>query len=319
MGKIEIKGKDAFLFLQELSCNDLSLLKEGMLQYNLFLNEKGTILDDFILYYFKKDYILCIVNASNTEKIYHWFEKNVYSNLEIVNQTEKKSFLSLQGPFSSSIIKDFLKKEINFYYMNFIEEKIEGRKILISRSGYTAEDGFEIYVDNKDVDFVWEKILEIGRNYSLCLCGLGARDVLRIEAGYPLYGQEIDENTNPYEASLGWTVKLNKDFIGKKELIKIKKEGIEKKRVGFIMKKRAMPRRNYFIYDEKEEKIIGWVTSGTYSPNLDKFIGMGYLKKEYSDCSLIKIKIRENFYEAEITKFPFVRAKTKKVCCPTFR
>jgi len=312
MGKIEIKGKDAFLFLQKLSCNDLFLLKEGGLQYNLFLNEKGAILDDCIFYYLKEDHFLCIVNASNKEKICRWLKKHSFSGLEIIDQTEEKSFLSLQGPYAHLIIKDILKKEINFYYMNFVEEEIERRKILISRSGYTAEDGFEIYVDNKDVIFIWERILNAGKNYSLCLCGLGSRDILRIEAGHSLYGHEIDEAINPYEAGLSWVVKLKKDFIGKSALVKIKEEGAEKKRIGFVLKERGMVRKNYPIYDEKEEKLIGWATSGTYSPNLDKFIGMGYLKKEYLDISLIKIKIREKFYEANLVKIPFVEVKVMR-------
>ncbi|HIE35660.1 MAG TPA: glycine cleavage system aminomethyltransferase GcvT, partial [Candidatus Omnitrophica bacterium] len=143
-------------------------------------------------------------------------------------------------------------------------------------------------------------------------CGLGSRDILRIEAGHSLYGHEIDEAINPYEAGLSWVVKLKKDFIGKSALVKIKEEGAEKKRIGFVLKERGMVRKNYPIYDEKEEKLIGWATSGTYSPNLDKFIGMGYLKKEYLDISLIKIKIREKFYEANLVKIPFVEVKVMR-------
>jgi aminomethyltransferase len=195
-------------------------------------------------------------------------------------------------------------------YMHFTEINSSGRKALISRSGYTGEDGFEIYASSSHASFFWDLILEKGRNYGLNLCGLGARDILRIEAGYPLYGHEIDGKTNPLEASLGWVVKLNKDFIGKEELLKIKKEGIRRRRVGFLMQERAPARQGYQIY--AQGKSIGSVCSGTYSPNLDKFIGMAYVDIDFAKAeTAVEIKIRDKLYRAKITNFTFIEARTK--------
>jgi aminomethyltransferase len=310
MGKIVVKGKGAKEFLQRLTVNDLDLIKEGQLQYNLFLNPEGGIIDDFILYNLKDDY-LCIVNASNTEKVYSWFNRNREDNIEIIDKTKDLALFSLQGPNSELVMERILSKKINIKYMEFAEEEINNIKLLFSRSGYTGEDGFEICVENKDAIFFWKLIIEEGLKHNLKLCGLGARDILRIEAGYPLYGQEIDENINPYEAALDWVVKLNKDFIGKEAIVKKKNVGINIRRVGFILKERAVARTGYQIYFDGEQ--IGKVSSGTYSPNLDNFIGMAYLKIDFTKVSTpIKIKIRDKLYCAEIAKFPFIKTKTKK-------
>ncbi|MBU2504448.1 MAG: glycine cleavage system aminomethyltransferase GcvT [Candidatus Omnitrophica bacterium] len=355
MGEIKIKGKGTFEFLQKLVSNDLRLIRKGQLQYNLFLNQDGGIKDDLMVYNLGEEY-LCVVNASNIDNVYAWLKEFKNDEIEIINESQSTSLLALQGPKSYLVMESILGKKLDdFKYMHFIQENVELKPALISRSGYTGEDGFEIYIESKDACFFWDLIMNKGADYGLKLCGLAARDILRIEAGYPLYGHEIDETTNPIEASLGWAVKLNKDFIGKEEIVKAKKNGVEKKRIGFLMQEKGLPRKDYDIYAEvgktppskvsggslrpvdktppskvsggsilvdktppskvsggsiPVDKKIGRVTSGTYSPNLNEFIGMGYVSIDFSkpDTS-IKIKIRDKFYQAKVVNFPFVEAK----------
>jgi aminomethyltransferase len=194
--------------------------------------------------------------------------------------------------------------------MHFTESIISGKQVLISRSGYTGEDGFEIYIPWEDAPFWWDKLMDAGASFGIKPCGLGARDILRIEAGYPLYGYEIDDTTNPYEASLGWAVKLSKNFIAKEKILAAKQKGLERKRIGFLMQERALPRQSYVILSKG--KPIGRVSSGTYSPNLDKFIGMGYVESIFSkEGTNVDIQIRDKFYRAKIVQFPFVRPAVK--------
>lgn len=311
MGEIRIRSKGALAFLQKLTPNDISLTKRGELQYNLFLNSRGGIIDDLMIYNLGESY-LCVVNASNIEKVYSWLKENKTQDVEVINDSPNIFLLSLQGPKAYLVIEAIMREDINsLEYMHCRETNFGNRDILISRSGYTGEDGFEIYGLNKDAIFIWDLLLEKGKKLGLTLCGLGARDILRIEAGYPLYGHEINDVTNPLEASLGWVVKFNKDFIAKEKLLETKKKGFTRKRVGFIMEERAISRQGYHLY--AENKNIGEVTSGTYSPNLDKFIGMAYVDCAYAaEQTLAQIKIRDKYYKARITKINFITAKTAK-------
>jgi aminomethyltransferase len=239
MGEIKIKGKGALSFLQKLTPNDISLTTKGQLQYNVFLNNNGGIIDDLMVYNLGGDY-LCIVNASNTDKVYKWLKEKEDNTVQIVDESQDTSLLSLQGPSASGVMAEVFGKSIpDIKYMHFIEKEFSaedgqggsasggrGKSIIISRSGYTGEDGFEIYSANSDIVFIWDKILESGRKANLALCGLGARDILRIEAGYPLYGHEINDETNPLEASLDWVVKFNKEFIAKERLLAVKEKAL---------------------------------------------------------------------------------------------
>ncbi|MEI8348812.1 MAG: glycine cleavage system aminomethyltransferase GcvT [Candidatus Omnitrophota bacterium] len=315
MGEIRIKGKGALAFLQYLTSNDISRTTPGQLQYNLFLNENAGIIDDLMVYNCA-DSFLCVVNASNCAKVYQWLVKNKSNDVQIVDESETTALLSLQGPFASCIIeKVFAKSAANIGYMHFIEYSFLGKKIIISRSGYTGEDGFEIYCNNQDAVSLWDSMVAEGRQYGLMLCGLGARDILRIEAGYPLYGHEINEDTNPLEASLEWAVKLKKEFISKEKLCRMAeaglRAGLRRKRIGFVLLDRALPRQGYPIY--RNSTAIGEVTSGAYSPNLNVFIGMGYVEKDYSSLGTpIAIKIRDTVYNAKVSSFTFIKSHTKK-------
>jgi aminomethyltransferase len=328
MGELAVRGRDAFLFLQRLTSNDLSVINAGQMQYNLFLNQNGGVIDDLMVYRRQASF-LCVVNASNKAKVFKWLTDNIREEAEVIDQSSQLALISLQGPQAAGIAgKVFTEAVAALEYLSFVEIEADSQKILISRSGYTGEDGFEIYLPWEESGRWWDRLIEAGSDSGLIPCGLGSRDILRIEAGYPLYGHEIDETTDPFQASLGWAVKLDKDFIGKAELFKKKGEGLKKKRVGFIMRERAMPRQGYTVHSISEvtppgaeqrassvkARIIGEVSSGTYSPNLGKFIGMAFLEKAYAQPGcFVNLKVRDKFYKAEIVKVPFVNINTKSV------
>ena len=311
MGELAIKGRGAFSFLQKLISNDLSSVSAGQMQYNLFLSESGGIIDDLMIYH-QGDAFLCVVNASNKDKVLKWLNKNIQPGVEIVDQSDRIALLSLQGPQAAGIVEKVFGQDVAVIeYLSFIKKQIGGQEILISRSGYTGEDGFEMYLPWENSRQWWEKLIKASQDFEPKPCGLGSRDILRIEAGYPLYGHEINDTINPYQASLGWAVKLNKDLIGKKKLLEVKSQGLKKKRVGFIMQERAIARKGYLL--REEGRTIGEVSSGTYSPNIGKFIGMAYVDKDYAEVGReVKIKVRGKLYRAKIAKFPFINIKTKR-------
>ncbi|MBU2101834.1 MAG: glycine cleavage system aminomethyltransferase GcvT [Candidatus Omnitrophota bacterium] len=310
MGEIRIAGPGALAFLQELTCNDISCIRAGQMQYNLFLNGRGGIIDDLMVYHCG-DSFLCVVNASNAQKVLAWLLKRKISVLTVNDESAETSLLSLQGPAACSVIEKLFPQAQALQYMHFLHASHNDKKILISRSGYTGEDGFEIYCDNTSAVNLWDALLLAGRAAGCAPCGLGSRDILRIEAGYTLYGHEIDEDTNPLEASLDWAVKFQKNFVGKGMLLEAKIKGLSKKRVGFIMDERAIPRQGYPVY--ADGRIIGVVSSGTFSPTLNKGIGMAYIESAWVQAQPeITIKIRDAFYKATITKFNFVKGSAKK-------
>lgn len=312
MGEIQIKGAKALDFLQKLTSNNISLIKPGQMQYNLFINNDGGIIDDFMCYR-QRDGLLCVVNSSNKDEVLAWLEENNNEDVEIIDKSQDIALISVQGPNSVSVIeKVFGKKSSSLDYMFFIEESIDNRKVLISRSGYTGEDGFEIYALSDDASHWWDALIRDGKDFDLMPCGLGSRDILRIEAGYPLYGHEINKEISPYEASLGWAVKTDKEYIGKDKIFEIKNKGLKVKRIGFVMEDKAPPRQGYGIYSNEER--IGEVTSGTFSPNIKKFIGMASIKCKFAQQTGadIEIKIRNKFYKARIAKYPFVKINTKQ-------
>ena len=312
MGQIIISRSGCFDFLQKLTCNDISAISQGQMQYNLLLNSQAGIIDDLMIYHLG-DSLLCVVNASNKNKVLDWFKKNLNSSVEISDESDKICLISIQGECSEKIIdKVFGRDFAELGYLRFIQKQIDDKEVLISRSGYTGEDGFEIYLSWDQGNRWWDKIKEAGEGFGLMLCGLGSRDILRIEAGYPLYGHEIDETITPYQANLAWAVKLNKDFIGKQILLEEKEKGPNRKRIGFVMQEKAFPRQGYPIFWQGKE--VGFVTSGVYSPNKNAFIGMAYIQ---ADCAIvgneINIDVRGKLHKARIASFPFIKPKTKKV------
>jgi len=299
MGEIEIKGEGALQFLQGLLSNDLSLIAPWHMQYNLILNSSGGIIDDCMVYRLEDSFI-CVVNASNKDKAFSWFNKDKPDNVEISDKSSQLALISLQGPKAKEIVVKVIGQEAGrLNYMSFFQgETNQAKTFLISRSGYTGEDGFEVYVPWEEASLWWDKFLDQGQLCGISPCGLGARDILRIEAGYPLYGHELDETINPCQANLAWAVKPSKDFI------------VKKKRIGFIMEEPAVARQGYPIYSE--DKLIGAVTSGIFSPNLNQFIGMAYVSKEHSqEGNRIAIEVRGKLKKAKIKKYPFVKTKVK--------
>lgn len=297
MGQISIKGAKAFDFLQELVSNDISQIVTGQLQYNLFLNRDSGIIDDCMVYRRQAGF-LCVVNASNKTKVLSRLKEKISPEIEISDCSDKLALISLQGPKAKLIIEKIFPREVVLLgYMSFWQGVVGPSKIMISRSGYTGEDGFEIYIPWADAPLWWEKIEKEGKSHGLVPCGLGSRDILRIEAGYPLYGHEIDETISPYEAGLAWAVKPHRDMV------------IKKKRVGFIIEDKAFARQGYKIVDNQSQ--VGYVTSGAYSPNLGKSIGMAYVDKDHAYIGKdINIEVRGKLAKAKITKFPFILVRT---------
>lgn len=307
MGRIRIKGKNSHDFLQKITSNDIDKLYPGKAQYSLILSPRGTILDDIIVYMINEEEYLLVVNAGNKDKILSWINENKTNDLEIEDQSGSLVLLALQGPFSESILQPIVKENLsNLKYYHFCITKIFETEVILSRTGYTGEDGFEIFVPNYKAKEFWDYFIG---NPHILPCGLGARDTLRLEMGYPLYGHEIDENITPWEANLSFVVKLEKpyDFIGKKALIELKDKK-EKFLIAFEFLENGIPRQGYEIFYNNEK--IGWVTSGTFSPSLRKGIGMGYIKKAIEDN--LEVAIRDKRVKIKIVKVPFVKNTSVK-------
>lgn len=308
MGQISVSGDKALEFLQQVTTNNISKIAIEQVQYSLVCNDSGGVIDD-VLVYRKSNSYLVIVNASNTRKDFEWFNAHKIHDVEINNISNDVLMLAVQGPNAEKCLQKIVNidlREIRYYH--FKMGKISVVKSLISRTGYTGEDGFEIYAECCDTK-IWEAILDAGREYAIKPIGLGARDTLRLEAAMPLYGHELNIDTNPLEAGLGYFVDLSKkEFIGKDAIERIKKEGIKKKLVAFRMLERGIPRHGYKIV--KNGKTVGKVTSGTMSPTLKESIGLGYVEKGYSDLNTkIDIVIRDKNHEAIIVKKPFYKRR----------
>jgi aminomethyltransferase len=309
MGQIKISADRSSLFLQQVASNDISRLKKGRLQYNLFLNEKGGVIDDCMIYN-QGSWFLCVVNAANKGKVLGWLLAKAFDGVVIEDVSDELALLALQGPsaenIAAAVIGDSVK---DLAYMSFSEIDTSAGKLLVSRSGYTGEDGFEIYLPNQAAAAVWDDICRAGGE-ALTLCGLGARDILRIEAGYPLYGHEINTEIDPFSASLCWAVKMDKEFIGRRSLLAAKHGGDSKKRIGFIMLERAVPREGCIVY--RENSPIGRVSSGAFSPNTGSFIGMALVEGAVGLAGdEIEIVIRDRHYKARVAVLPFVRPRVK--------
>jgi aminomethyltransferase len=310
MGEFIVKGEQALGLIQRVTTNDASKLTAGKAQYSALTNETGGIIDDLIVYCLEdnKAYML-VVNAANIEKDWNWISRHNIEGAELHNISAKTGLLAIQGPNANKIMQALTDIDIlNLTYYTFSKGRFAGvDNVLISATGYTGAGGIEIYFEDKgdDAATIWNRIFEVGSPQGLKPVGLGARDTLRLEMGYCLYGNDIDDTTSPLEAGLGWITKFTKDFTARPILERQKAEGPAQKLVGFEMVEKGIPRHDYEIKDSSGAP-IGRVTSGTQSPSLAKAIGMGYVHRSFSAIdSKIYIKVRDKLLEAKVVKFPF--------------
>jgi aminomethyltransferase len=302
MGEFIIYGQKSETFLQSVLSNDISILKPGQAQYNCIPNENGGIIDDLILYKLDINKYMLVVNASNIEKNLAFLNNKNDNNVNIDDLSEIYSLISIQGPNSLNVLEKLFKLELaNLKYYSFLNHK----DLIISNTGYTGCGGYEIYCKNDEAVSIWNDIFEAGSEFDIKPVGLAARDTLRLEMGFCLYGNELNDEISPIEAGLSWITKTNKIFTSSSLFIKQKKAGVTKKLIGFEMLEKAIPRKGYIIYSSDKKK-IGVVTSGTMSPYLKKGIGLGYVKSIFSDLdNKIFIEIRGNMKQALIVKTPF--------------
>jgi aminomethyltransferase len=309
MGEFLITGNESINLIQKISTNDASLLTPGRAQYSCMPNGQGGIVDDLIIYMLASNKYLLVVNASNIEKDWNWINENNQFDAQLTNLSDEYSLLAIQGPKASEAMQSLTKVDlanIKFYHFE-IGEFAECKDVIISATGYTGSGGFEIYVKNKDAEKVWRKVFEAGKPFNIQPIGLGARDTLRLEMGYCLYGNDIDDTTSPIEAGLGWITKFNKEFIDKDFLTNQKEHGVNRKLTAFEIIDKGIPRKDYNIMNSSNE-IIGHVTSGTMSPSLNKGIGMGYVQKQYATIDTeIFIEIRNKLIKASVVKLPFYK------------
>ncbi|OWW23862.1 glycine cleavage system protein T [Zobellia sp. OII3] len=310
MGEFLIEGPKALDLIQKVSSNDASKLTLGKAQYSCLPNETGGIVDDLIVYRIKEETYLLVVNASNIEKDWaHISKYNEEIGATMRNISDEFSLLAIQGPKAVEAMQSLTSVDLaSIKFYNFVVGDFAGiDNVIISATGYTGSGGFEIYCKNSEVQQVWDKVFEAGAAYDIKPIGLAARDTLRLEMGYCLYGNDIDDSTSPFEAGLGWITKFTKDFVNSEALAKIKAHAPERKLIGFELDERGIPRQGYDIVDG-QGKTIGIVTSGTMSPSLGKGIGLGYVPSVFAEAgSKIHIQIRKNAVPATIVKPPFYR------------
>lgn len=314
MGEVEVKGPGAFDFVQNLVTNDVSTLEDNQILYGMMCYENGGVVDDLLVYKFDQEFFYLVINASNVDKDFAWMqEQSKGFDVELTNVSSEVSEVAIQGPIAEDILQkvvDVDLSEIKFFYCNR-NVTIEGAKCLVSRTGYTGEDGFEVYTDNASIEKVWNALMAAGTPMGLKPAGLGCRDTLRFEAALPLYGNEIDADITPLEAGLGFFVKLGKEnFIGKDALVAQKANGLPRKTVGFEMAK-GIPRHGYEVVSGDE--VIGVVTTGYLSPTLGKNIGLALIDSKYGEMgSEIGIRVRKNVYPATVVSRRFYQKNYKK-------
>ena len=310
MGEFLIEGENALNLIQKISSNDASKLKVGNAQYSYMPNEDGGIVDDLICYRVKENTYLMVVNASNIEKDWNWISKyNKEFKANISDISKDYSLLAIQGPKTIEAIQSLTSEDLSTikFYTFKVNEFAGIKNVIISATGYTGSGGFEIYCKNNEVEQIWNKVFEAGKDFGIKAIGLAARDTLRLEMGYCLYGNDITDTTSPIEAGLGWVTKFTKDFVNSEKLKEQKKKGVSKKLIGFELIERGVPRQGYDIIDLNDNK-IGVVTSGTMSPSLKKGIGMGYVTTEFSKKgSKIFIQIRKKKVSAIVVRPPFYK------------
>jgi aminomethyltransferase len=313
MGEISVRGPSAEAFLQHLTPNDVSKLAPGRAHYSGLLTERGTYLDDLLIYRLDVQEFLVVVNAANTGSDFEWIESHAAEaeDVRVENVSDRYALLALQGPRALEILTPLVAGDLSgVRYYGFERSEVAGATALVSRTGYTGEDGFELYVAPEDAPRIWNRLLEQGSDVGLIPAGLGARDTLRLEAGMALYGHEIDDTTTPWEAGLGWVVKLDKgDFIGRRALAEQKEAGVARKLVGFEVKGRGIAREGHPVHIGDET--VGRVTSGTFSPTFEKALGMAYVPVAVAEPGTgIEIEVRSRRLAAEVVRLPFYKRPT---------
>ena len=310
MGEFFVEGTHAMNLIQKVTSNDVSVLVDGQVQYSCMPNLNGGIVDDLLVYRIHSEKYLLVVNASNIEKDWNWINQFNDKGVLLTNKSDDYSLLAVQGPKAIEALQPLTDIDLSeMKYYTFKSGQFCGiEDVIISATGYTGAGGFEIYFLNEHADKIWNSIFESGKELNIMPIGLAARDTLRLEMGFCLYGNDIDDTTSPLEADLGWITKFTNDFNNSSSLLKQKEDGLSRRRVGFLMQERGIPRKDYLIVDT-EGNAIGEVSSGTMSPSLDKAIGMGYVKKEFSKVGTeIFIQIRNKQLKAEVVKLPFYKA-----------
>ena len=308
MGEFLLKGEKALDLIQLVTSNDASKLTDGKVQYSCLPNNTGGIVDDLLVYRYNQNEYYLVVNASNIEKDWNWIASHNTFGVQMENLSDGLSLFAVQGPNAIKVLQKLTEVDLSsMEYYSYKTGSIAGcDDVIISNTGYTGAGGFELYVWNKDARKLWDAVFEAGKEFDILPCGLGCRDTLRLEKGFCLYGNDINDTTSPIEAGLGWITKFTKDFVNSSYHKSLKENGVSKKLVGFEMIDRGIPRQHYNIKDAAGN-IIGEVTSGTQSPSLGKAIGMGYVATEFSKVgSEIFIEIRDKALKATVSKIPFL-------------
>jgi len=308
MGEFIIRGKGALELIQKVTSNDVTKLFDGKIQYSCLPNNDGGIVDDLLVYRMGDEEYMLVVNASNIEKDWNWIKNRNTFGAEMIDISDKTSLLAVQGPKAAEALKSLTDMDLeNMTYYTFEKGNFAGfDRVLVSATGYTGAGGFEIYFDNDKAEAIWEAVFKAGAEFGIAPIGLGARDTLRLEKGFCLYGNDIDDTTSPLEAGLGWVTKFTNDFVNSEALLAEKEAGLKNRLVGFKMIDRGIPRHDYPITDG-HGTVIGRVTSGTQSPTLDEAIGLGYVPIGMKDPGTeIYIQIRNKELKAEVVKIPFV-------------
>lgn len=309
MGEFILKGENALELIQRVISNDASKLYDGKVQYAYLPNEEGGIVDDLLVYRIDDKTYMLVVNASNIEKDWNWISKFNTKSVEMHNISDQTSLLAVQGPKAAEALQSLTEIDLaSMEYYTFTKGVFAGvENVVVSATGYTGAGGFEIYCDNAHAETIWNAVFEAGAAFNIKPIGLGARDTLRLEMGFCLYGNDIDDTTSPIEAGLGWVTKFTKPFTNSEALQAEKEAGVKRRLIGFEMIDRGIPRHDYEIVDAAGN-VIGKVTSGTQSPSLQKAIGMGYVTKENAkEGAEIYISIRNNHIKAKVVKFPFFK------------
>ena len=309
MGEFFLKGENALALIQKVTSNDASKLVNGKAQYSCLPNNDGGIVDDLIVYKIKDNHYLLVVNASNIEKDWNWISSHNDLGVEMTNASDQYSLLAIQGPKAAQAMQSLTNIDLsNMGYYTFQIGDFAGKQnVIVSATGYTGSGGFEIYFKNEDAEYIWNKVFEAGAAFGIKPIGLAARDTLRLEMGFCLYGNDINDTTSPLEAGLGWITKFDKTFTNSDQLLQQKEAGVGRKLVGFEMIERGIPRHDYEICDA-QGNVVGIVTSGTQSPSLGIAIGMGYVPSALATVdSEIYIRIRNKDIKAKVVKMPFYK------------
>lgn len=309
MGEFRLKGEKALDLIQAVTSNDASKLTDGKVQYSCLPNNTGGIVDDLLVYRYAADEYYLVVNAGNIKKDWDWIAQHNTYGVEMVDMSDNMSLLAVQGPNAIKALQKLTSVQLDtMEYYTFTMGTMAGiNDVIISNTGYTGAGGFELYVSNADARKLWDAVMEAGKEFNIMPCGLGARDTLRLEMGFCLYGNDIDDTTSPIEAGLGWITKFTKNFTKSDYHKQLKEQGVSKKLVGFEMIDRGIPRQHYKIVDASGNE-IGEVTSGTQSPSLGKAIGMGYVQTAFSKADTeIFISIRDSAIKAKVVKVPFLQ------------